>query len=101
MTPSKAQRAFYRKLYLAWLISQHTHNLSSLNKLTGMPRRTLQDTLKDLGDIGIECSFIQTEGARNNSGHYQIEHWGPIDPQWVEQHQSQLAEVLGVQSASP
>jgi hypothetical protein len=98
MNVSKAQRAFFRKLYLAGLISQQSHSLSSLTKLTGMPRRTIQDTLKDLGDIGISCIFIQTEGARNNSGYYQIDQWGPIDPHWVGQHITELAAVLGVES---
>ncbi len=91
---SKLQLSFYRKLYLAFLISQQPHNLLSLQKLSGMPRRTIQDSLKNIQDIGIEIQFIQDEGGRNNAGHYQLDNWGPIQPEWVEQHQANLASLL-------
>lgn len=91
---SKAALAFQRKLYLAWLISQQPHSLPSLQQATGMPRRTLQDTLKTLADIGIQCDFEQHSGERNNQGHYRITDWGPINPEWVERQAAQLAAAL-------
>ncbi|MBY4678510.1 helix-turn-helix domain-containing protein [Marinobacterium arenosum] len=93
-TVSKQQRAFYRKLYLSYLISQQAHSLTSLQQLTGMPRRTIQDCLKDLGDIGVQCSFIQQEGGRHNAGHYQLDDWGPIRPAWVAQHLTEIEQLL-------
>ncbi|MBE9397556.1 winged helix-turn-helix domain-containing protein [Pontibacterium sp. N1Y112] len=96
MEVSKQQRAFFRKLYLSHLISQEPLNVTALQKMTGMPRRTLQDTLKDLGDIGIECSFIQQEGGRNNAGYYQIDCWGPIDPSWINKNLARLEAVLEI-----
>lgn len=87
---SKQQRAFFRKLYLSYQISQEQHNLTSLQKLTGMPRRTIQDSIKDLSDIGIDCTFTQHEGGRHNDGHYHICDWGPIHRDWIE---SQLARI--------
>lgn len=94
MNNSKAALAFQRKLYLAWLISQHPHSLPSLQQATGMPRRTVQDTLKTLPDIGIRCEFEQHSGARNNQGHYRIGDWGPIDPEWVARHAEQIGAAL-------
>jgi len=91
---TKAARAFQRKLYLAWLISQEKHSLSSLQALTGMPRRTLQDSLKSLSDLGIHCVFEQHSGERNNQGHYQLLDWGPIRPEWVAQHAEELRHQL-------
>mgnify|MGYP000044143474 FL=1 len=96
MEVSKQQRAFFRKLYLSHLISQEPLNVTALQKMTGMPRRTLQDTLKDLGDIGIECSFIQQEGGRNNAGYYQVDCWGPIDPSWINNNLARLEAVLEI-----
>ncbi|MCO4757601.1 MAG: winged helix-turn-helix domain-containing protein [Oceanospirillaceae bacterium] len=96
MEVSKQQRAFFRKLYLSHLISQEPLNVTALQKITGMPRRTLQDTLKDLGDIGIECSFIQQEGGRNNAGYYQVDCWGPIDPSWINNNLARLEAALEI-----
>jgi len=96
MNVTKQQRAFYRKLYLSHLISNGEHNVRSLHLLTGMPRRTLQDTIKDLSDIGISCHFEQQEGGRNNAGIYRIDDWGPIRPEWVSDQLPELTEALGV-----
>ncbi len=90
---SKQKKAFIRKLYLAHAIDSEQHNLLSLNKLTGMPRRTLQDSIAALSDIGIECQFIQS-GERNNAGHYKIDTWGPINPAWVDTHMDEITELL-------
>lgn len=79
---SKQQKAFLRKLYLAYLIDSEQHNLLSLSKETGMPRRTLQDSISAFKDIGVECEFVQ-HGERHNAGFYQIKEWGPISPAWV------------------
>ncbi|MEZ9235917.1 winged helix-turn-helix domain-containing protein [Shewanella sp. 10N.286.52.A9] len=84
-TVSKAHKAFLRKLYLCYLISQDKHNLLSLHKMTQMPRRTIQDTLASMSDIGVTVQFIQ-EGERHNAGYYKIDDWGPINPQWLEQN---------------
>jgi len=93
-TVSKQQRAFFRKLYLSYLISQENHNLTSLQKLTGMPRRTIQDCIKDLSDIGIQCQFEQHEGGRHNDGHYNIADWGPIQPEWIGQQFLVIEQAL-------
>lgn len=92
--PSKQQRAFFRKLYLSYLLTQQQHSAASLHKETGMPRRTIQDTLKDLGDIGIEIHFVQQEGGRHNSGYYEVVQWGPIDPSWIEKNLNEIKQVL-------
>ena len=92
---SKQQKAFLRKLYLAHLIKSESHNLLSLTKLTGMPRRTLQDAIAAFADIGIECQFVQS-GARNNAGFYQIDALGPINLDWVAHHLEQIALLLDI-----
>lgn len=95
MDITKAQRAFYRKLYLAYCIDTGSHNLRSLQQLTRMPRRTIQDTLSDLGDIGIRCQFEQAEGMRHNDGIYRLEDWGPIRRRWVESNLAPIRQALG------
>lgn len=96
MKDSKAAKAFQRKLLIAWCIANYPGNLTSLQKITGMPRRTLQDAIKDLDDIGIEAQFIQSDGARNNQGEFQITDWGPISPEWVDQQISAIQSSLGI-----
>lgn len=92
---SKQHKAFLRKLYLAHLMDDDRHNLLSLNKLTGMPRRTLQDAIAAFEDIGIRVEFVQ-EGSRNNAGYYRIVTWGPISSAWVDTHLSEIADLIGV-----
>jgi hypothetical protein len=79
---TKQRRAYCRKLVLAHLVASDRHDLRSLEDVTGMPRRTLQDTLADLGDIGIACQFVQ-DGPKNNHGFYRISDWGDHDPGWI------------------
>ena len=92
-TESKQQKAFLRKLYIAYLIDSERHNLLSLHKQTEMPRRTLQDAIVALADLAIECEFIQ-DGERNNAGFYRINHWGAIDREWIELHIAKIKSQL-------
>ena len=55
-----------------------------------MPRRTAQDTIGALQELDIRCTFI---GA-NKDGHYEIQNWGPIDPNWVNRAAKRLAQAL-------
>ena len=95
---TKQRRAYCRKLYLAHLISSERHDLRSLESSTGMPRRTLQDTLADLSDIGIGCHFVQ-DGPKNHHGYYRIDAWGDHDPSWIAGHVGQLRSELFVEQA--
>jgi hypothetical protein len=95
VTPSKQRRAYCRKLYLAWLIANARHDLASLQQSTGMPRRTIQDTLADLADIGIGCRFVQ-DGPRHRHGYYTIVEWGDHDLGWIERHAEMLAAAVAV-----
>ena len=92
-TGSKQQKAFLRKLYIAYLIDNERHNLLSLHKLTEMPRRTLQDAIAALADLAIECEFVQ-DGERNNAGYYRINHWGAIERNWVAANLEQIISEL-------
>ncbi|QUN06464.1 winged helix-turn-helix domain-containing protein [Shewanella yunxiaonensis] len=95
---TKQQIAFLRKLYLAHLIDDQQHNLLSLQKQTGMPRRTLQDAIAAFGDIGIAVEFVQ-DGGRNNAGHYHIKTWGPVNSAWVGTHLVQIESILQLPKA--
>ena len=96
MSISKTRSSFYRRLYVAWLIdSGQAATVAALMTVTGMPRRTAQDTLAALAELDIDCVFEQQPGERNNAGHYCIRDWGAIDRLWVEQHLPRLRQVLG------
>ncbi|BFM16662.1 winged helix-turn-helix domain-containing protein [Maricurvus nonylphenolicus] len=99
MNYRKQKLAFYRKLYLALLIDQGQHNVPSLERSTGMPRRTIQDCMNALADVGIDIEFHKT-GKRNNDGIYQLLSWGPIDPSWVQQEFKHIAEALKIKYQS-
>ena len=93
--PSKTRTSFYRRLYVAHLISQGTDTVPAIMEATGMPRRTAQDTIAALADLDIVCEFEQQDGARNHAGRYLIHSWGAIDKAWVGQHLEQIKQVLG------
>ncbi|WNW13048.1 winged helix-turn-helix domain-containing protein [Pseudomonas sp. DTU_2021_1001937_2_SI_NGA_ILE_001] len=96
MEVSKTKSSFYRRLYVAWLIdSGQASSVPALTELTGMPRRTAQDTIAALADLDIVCEFEQRDGARNHAGDYRIRDWGAIDPRWIERNLPTIRQVLG------
>ncbi|MGE8100651.1 winged helix-turn-helix domain-containing protein [Pseudomonas fluorescens] len=95
MDVSKTKSSFYRRLYVAYLIDRGlASNVPALTDVTGMPRRTAQDTIAALADLDIVCEFEQEEGARNHAGRYRIREWGAIDPSWIERNLQQIKTVL-------
>ena len=81
---------------MAWLIdSGSATDVPALMALTGMPRRTAQDTLSALSELDIDCAFTQQSGERNSAGHYAIRDWGAINPQWMAANLAQIKAVLG------
>ena len=90
---SKQRRAYCRKLCVAHLVAREPHDLHALEAATGMPRRTLQDCIADLADIGIVCEFVQ-DGPRHRHGYYAIRDWGDHDPHWIVQRFDSLMEEL-------
>ncbi|KPA95632.1 winged helix-turn-helix domain-containing protein [Pseudomonas asplenii] len=96
MEISKTKSSFYRRLYVAWLIDSGAANsVPALTEVTGMPRRTAQDTIVALADLDIHCAFEQQEGARNHAGSYRIHDWGAIDKRWIEGNLASIKRVLG------
>ena len=96
MDVSKTKSSFYRRLYVAYLIdSEIASSVPALTDVTGMPRRTAQDTIAALADLDIVCEFEQLDGARNHAGGYRIRDWGAIDRQWIVQNLQQVKTVLG------
>ena len=96
MDVSKTKSSFYRRLYVAYLIdSEIASSVPALTEITGMPRRTAQDTIAALADLDIVCEFEQEQGARNHAGGYRIRSWGAIDPGWIAAHVAQIKQVLG------
>jgi len=95
MDVSKTKSSFYRRLYVAYLIdSGLAPSVPALTEVTGMPRRTAQDTIAALADLDIICEFEQEEGARNHAGRYRIREWGAIDCGWIERNLRQIKAVL-------
>ncbi|MGJ7457583.1 winged helix-turn-helix domain-containing protein [Halomonas sp. MA07-2] len=95
MTLSKTKSSFYRRLYVAHLVSRGIASIPDVMAVTGMPRRTAQDTLGALGELDIVCEFEKGEGARHNIGAYVLRDWGPIDPDWVAARAELLRQALG------
>jgi hypothetical protein len=95
MDVSKTRTSFYRRLYVAYLIdSGAASSIPALTEVTGMPRRTAQDTLAALAELDILGEFEQAEGERNHIGHYRIRDWGAIDRGWVERNLPRIKAVL-------
>ncbi|WP_225774410.1 winged helix-turn-helix domain-containing protein [Pseudomonas sp. Marseille-Q5115] len=95
MDVSKTRTSFYRRLYVAYLIdSGLASSIPALTEVTGMPRRTAQDTVAALAELDIVCEFEQAEGERNHIGHYRIREWGAIDRGWVERNLARIKAVL-------
>ncbi|MGF1718379.1 winged helix-turn-helix domain-containing protein [Photobacterium chitinilyticum] len=94
MPISKTKSSFYRRLYIAHLIDSGVSTVPAILEYTGMPRRTAQDTIKSLADLDIVCTFVQTKGERNRSGHYKISDWGAINKQWITDNLTEIKSDL-------
>lgn len=94
MPISKTKSSFYRRLYIAHLIDSGVSTVPAILEYTGMPRRTAQDTIKSLADLDIVCTFVQTKGERNRSGHYMISDWGAINKQWITDNLTEIKSDL-------
>jgi hypothetical protein len=86
----KAKTSYYRRLLVAYLIDTDINTVPQIMSETGMPKRTVQDTIKGLKDLDIECEFV---GATKN-GAYQITSWGAIDKKWIKSHLQHVNNVL-------
>ncbi|MDF3011965.1 MAG: hypothetical protein K0Q78_169 [Cellvibrio sp.] len=86
MVHSKTKTSFYRRIYVAWLIQQGINSVPKIIEVTGMPRRTAQDTLAAIHELAIEME--------NRNGTYRITSWGAVSPQWVGDNIPQLKSVL-------
>ncbi|WP_045859470.1 winged helix-turn-helix domain-containing protein [Teredinibacter purpureus] len=88
--PSKTKTSFYRRIYLAYLIDSGINTVPAIIDMTGMPKRTAQDTLAALKELGINVEFIG--GTKN--GHYQINDWGAVSKTWVTNNLKHVKDVL-------
>lgn len=84
---SKTKTSFYRRIYVAWLITQGINTVPKIMAATGMPRRTAQDTLAAIHELAIVLD--------NSAGSHSLRDWGAVDPQWVESHLREIKQVLG------
>ena len=89
---SKTKTSFYRRLYVAYLIDSGINSVPAIIQHTGMPRRTVQDTILALHELDIDCEFV----GGNKNGGYRISNWGAINPEWISANVSKLQQVLGL-----
>ena len=94
---SKTKTSFYRRIFVAYLIDAGINTVPAIIKETGMPRRTAQDTIAALTELGIACVFVG--GTKN--GQYSITTWGAINPAWVNENLSHITETLQYPSFAP
>lgn len=93
---SKTKSSFYRRLYVAYLIDTGVAtSVPTLIEVTGMPRRTAQDTINSLAELDIVCEFEKRPGAPNNIGRYVIRDWGAVNRRWITYHLTHIKEMLG------
>ena len=88
--PSKTKTSYYRRLLVAYLIDTGINTPPQILDTTGMPRRTLQDTIKALAELDIEC--VDTGGTINKS--YSIKSWGAINRTWIKNNLQHVKDVL-------
>lgn len=88
--PSKTKTSFYRRIYLAYLIDNGINTVPAIMGATGIPKRTAQDTILAMRELGIKVEFV---GEKKN-GNYVINDWGAIFKDWVENNLQHVKCVL-------
>lgn len=87
---SKTKTSFYRRLYVAYLIDSGVNTVQQLLDATGMPKRTLQDTLAALNELDIK---LKAQGG-TRALTYSISDWGAIRKSWIKDHLQHITDTL-------
>ena len=87
---SKTKTSYYRRLYIAHLIDTGINTVPLLLEVTGMPKRTLQDTILALAEMDIVCAI--SGGTKNRS--YSISEWGAINKNDIKNNLQHIKGVL-------
>lgn len=90
MNYSKTKTSYYRRLYIAYLIDSGINTVPKIMGVTGMPKRTAQDTIKALAEHDIICIF---KGAKKD-GYYIISEWAAIKKIWIKNNLQHVKDVL-------
>ncbi|MGI2040165.1 helix-turn-helix domain-containing protein [Shewanella frigidimarina] len=85
--PSKTQTSFLRRILVAYLIDLGKNTVPQVMEVTGMPRRTAQDTIKALNELEIEVE-------QYNRGKYRIKNWGAVNRSWIKNNFTHVCSVL-------
>lgn len=85
--PSKTQTSFLRRVLVAYLIDLGKNTVPQIMEVTGMPRRTAQDTIKALNELEIKVD-------QYNRGEYRISNWGAVNRDWIENNFTHVCSVL-------
>jgi len=86
----KTKTSYYRRLLIAYLIDNGVNTPPLMLKATGMPKRTLQDTIKSLAELDIFCEA--SGGTKNRS--YSIKSWGAINTTWIQNNLEHIKATL-------
>ncbi|MCP4056492.1 MULTISPECIES: helix-turn-helix domain-containing protein [unclassified Pseudoalteromonas] len=86
MKHSKTKTSLYRRAYVTWLISTGINTVPTIIEVTGMPRRTVQDTLTAITEISVVLE--------NDGGTFKVIDWGLINKTWVQINLQHVIDVL-------
>ena len=87
---NKSKSAFYKRLLVASLIDSGLGKVPLIVDATGMGRRTVQEIINTLGDIGISC--LRTGSTK--SGYYYIADWGFLNKKEIKKQLRHINDVL-------
>lgn len=82
MSTTKVRSSHNRRLLIAYLIETGVNTVPELSKITGIPNRSIQNTIKSLGDVDI---IVQFTGSPR-TGCYVLKDWGCVNKDWIIQN---------------
>lgn len=85
--PSKTQTSFLRRLLVAYLIDNDFNTVPKIVEVTGMHRRTAQDTIKALHEIEVKIE-------QYSKGKYRVVDWGAVNNDWIRNKFTHVCSVL-------
>jgi hypothetical protein len=85
--PSKTQTSLYRRVYVLWLIDSGINSVPLITEATGMPRRTAQDIINAIHELGVTFD--------NAGGTFTITSWGMIERRWLDANIVHVRVMLG------
>lgn len=83
-----------KRMLILLLIERGVDGIMKISAVTGMSRRSIQESLKGLRNYKCEVVFV----GSNRNGRYVVKSWGAMNRQWAVDNIEMICKTVGIDS---